>query len=250
MNISQQQHSADLAGLHLDHVIKIICGHEFNTPMTTILGVAEMLQEDKNDLTSKEKGEYLSFISLSGYRLNNLSKRLGIWYVLSKGRFIQKKTFDIHIAEFVQIVDDQRELFKDKNPEKIVNISSNTESITLEGDRAYLLHAFKELINNAFKFTLLNTIVNIIFTAYNNELVIRITNLSEMVSGYQLKEYQVFTQFNRHKFEQQGLGVGLEIAKLGIEQCGGRFSILGKDIGGICELEASIVLPIPVNGAL
>ncbi len=247
MNINQYQPNAAISRAHLDHIIKIICGHEFNTPMATILGLAEMLQKDRTNFTSQELDEYVSFISASGVRLNNVSKRLGYWYTLYNHSFIKHIPFQVWFVEFQHIINQQIEISQSNHEKKAINISGNWETVSLIGDKFYLLQAITELINNAFKFSLMNTIVRIECSIQNDEFDFRVINQSDMISACQLKEYQVFDQFNRQKFEQQGLGIGLEIARLGIKQCGGSFDLSGDDNGDICEVTAKVSLPFYEN---
>lgn len=208
----------------LRNTIELLSGHEFRTPINGIMGFSEFLHGEQYELREEEKKEFAKNINLSAKRLVHLSERLNIWYSLFSGNKTLKKTkFALSAKDFEELVLDEANHYSVSDV--LIRFSTNMDSCNVRGSKKMFETAIRELVQNAFKFSEKNEVVSFSLLQVKNEVVIQIRNTSVSATVEELKTYTVFTRFNRKKSETQGLGLGMEIARLGITQCGGHIHI-------------------------
>ena len=204
---------------HLESTIKLITGHEFRTPLNGIVGFAELLSNPNFKINPNEQIEFSKHILQSANRLKSLSERLMIWFNLSHLEAnIEKKTSIT--SNWVESIILKQALANLPNWD-LFKFSASADSWNVQGDLSIIKYAIDELINNAFKFSVKGSVVTIEIKANNHFLDISFKNSSDYLTAAMMEDYVVFKQFNRDKMEQQGLGLGVEIAKLAVQKCGG-----------------------------
>ena len=72
---------------------------------------------------------------------------------------------------------------------------------------------FSELIDNAFKFSNTGDRVKINVFSDESKCIVTIEDQGNRSCAGELVDYEPFTQFRKKVFEQQGLGIGINIAK-------------------------------------
>mgnify|MGYP000672250500 FL=1 len=77
--------------------------------------------------------------------------------------------------------------------------------------------ALHEIIGNAFKFSKKGTTVTINARHKNNVYVVSVSNYGRGMTAKQIANVKVNNQFERHIYEQQGVGLGLIIARTILE---------------------------------
>ena len=110
--------------------------------------------------------------------------------------------------------------------------SRREDDVTEELDRAPLLMSkdnFKrlaeELVDNAFKFSDPGTPVEVRTFRRGDELVMDIADHGRGMTERQVSQVRAFRQFDRQYYEQQGIGLGLALAKKLAEIHDGRLEI-------------------------
>lgn len=88
-----------------------------------------------------------------------------------------------------------------------------------------LYKIIQELIDNALKFSELGTKIDLISTLVGDQLIISLTDHGRGMTANQIAELAAYRQFDRQLYEQQGLGLGLIIAKRMAELHGGELNI-------------------------
>ena len=104
----------------------------------------------------------------------------------------------------------------------------------------YLAKITDELVQNAFKFSDPGAPVRVAFTESFNSIVLSVSDAGRGFSTDQIARVGAYMQFERKMNEQQGLGLGLTIAKRLVELHGGALSIEGKKGEG-----ATIIAKLP-----
>jgi two-component system sensor histidine kinase/response regulator len=83
----------------------------------------------------------------------------------------------------------------------------------------------EELVDNAFKFSEPGTPVRVVAGALDQNFSLNVINTGRGLTAEQISKIGPHIQFEREKYEQQGAGLGLTIAKRLTELNGGNFSI-------------------------
>jgi signal transduction histidine kinase len=83
----------------------------------------------------------------------------------------------------------------------------------------------EELVDNAFKFSEPGIPVRVISGAAGRKFSVSVINIGRGMTAEQIERIGPHIQFEREKYEQQGAGLGLIIAKRLTELNGGNFSM-------------------------
>ena len=224
----------------LEKTIELMVGHEFKTPMNGIINFNTLIAENAISLNNEKLQSLCSYLQISAERLITTFDKINTYYSLQKA---------IHLKEIPTI--------GASDPHHIIDvIKSVTHKYDRTKDLEYeaptpplffpkLIHtATKELIENACKFSEKGTPIVIHIFEDMSGKNIHITNQTKHSTAAALNQYSLFEQHNREVTEQQGLGVGLAIAKLTVSIQGG--SILFKEVAKklpIREMTALLHLP-------
>ena len=76
-----------------------------------------------------------------------------------------------------------------------------------------------ELVHNAFKFSKAGAAVEVTLHVSDNLLVLKVVDHGRGLGTEQIQKIGAYMQFDRKTHEQQGLGLGLTIAKRLTETC-------------------------------
>jgi signal transduction histidine kinase/CheY-like chemotaxis protein/CHASE3 domain sensor protein len=142
--------------------------HELRTPLNSILILAKLLADNKADNLNDKQIEYAKVIHKSGNDLLNLINDI---LDLSK---IEAGKLDLTIEEISteEIATDINSLFKEvANSKKIhfsIDIDSNVPS-AIKTDKIRLEQVLRNLLSNAFKFTMPNGSIDLEMKMANNE---------------------------------------------------------------------------------
>lgn len=199
----------------LDELRKTITSaipHEFRTPLNTILGFSQLLQQSYGEISKKEFSMMQDSIYEAGKRL----LRLVINYTFF-GRVMSLTTKDHEAqpditksvkADITDTVLKVADIYKRES-----DISIQVESAEIHIPEKYFIKIVEELTDNAFKFSQINTKVEVIGHVENNHYNLSIKNIGRGMTSEQISSIGAFLQFERKEFEQQGSGLGLSIVK-------------------------------------
>jgi hypothetical protein len=102
-------------------------------------------------------------------------------------------------------------------------VSAVDRHLALDADRDLLLSAVGNLLQNAFKFTRPNTEVTLNAYSTGDRILIDVKdNCGGLPPGDAEKMFEPFTQRNE---DRSGVGLGLSIAKRGVEANGGTLTV-------------------------
>jgi len=194
--------------------------HEFITPLNSVLGFCQLILwtlEDGEQIPTDELEEYVLQIQEGGKRLLHLTQNYVMHAELNvltanppEQRTPQVLETTINQSVIEHYLKDIP-YFKERDQDCVLDIEESTIAIS----DLYLRKLVSELASNAMKFSLNNTPIVIKGNTApdGKHYVLVFHDEGRGMSEDQIKNIGAFVQFERHKYEQQGAGLGLIISK-------------------------------------
>nr|MBC7611782.1 response regulator [Pseudopedobacter sp.] len=219
--------------------------HELRTPLNSILILARILKDNKNNHLSDEEAKYANVIFKAGNDLLNLINDILDLAKIESG----KVELNFEEVEVDEISDDLNQLFsevaKNKDIEYTINVE-NTLPKKIITDKIRVEQILKNLLSNAFKFTPKNGKVTVDFNYLNADQQIKIDVIDTGIGIPEEKQSLVFEAFQQAdgstSREYGGTGLGLSICRELAHRMDGEITV--KSVSG----EGSIFsLTIPIQ---
>lgn len=223
--------------------------HELKTPLTGILGFAQVLKEQARSSTPEELSEIADHIISSA---NRLQKTLEKFWTNAEVMFLGldgtarkslKREKVARADSFVRLLARERaEAFQRGGDLEI----AFPEQVCIRISADHLRKILDELIDNAFKFSQPKTLVKVSCTVHRetSQCEIQVCDQGRGMDFHQVRSVAGFMQFDRSRHEQQGLGLGLSMARQLAHLYGGGLSIKSAPGKGTT---ATLQLPICEN---
>lgn len=214
--------------------------HEIRTPISTIIGSIDVINDSENLLSENTKKELLNEIEISGLRLNRLVDNLLNMSRLESG-FLQLKLDWCDVNEMIYAVIHHN---TENALHHHIHFNTNDNLPLFKIDRGLIEQVIHNIIYNALQYTPQNSIINIAIFHEPNTLKIEI---SDNGKGFPEKEIEyVFNKFYRlPNSVSGGTGLGLSIAKGFVEAHLGKISLKNIETGG-----ARFLIEIPAETSL
>lgn len=192
--------------------------HELKTPLTTISGYAQILQQE--NFNYDEFGDYaLERIEKESERMHRMVVAL---IEVSKNKSDIKK----ENKTLINIKDTLEEIIKDlsiKAPKYKLNVKADISDTILECNQEDIRSVFINVIDNAIKYSKANTTVNIKSIEKGDLYIFEVENYSDEISEEGIKN--VLKPFYRENIEKSrklgSNGLGLFICEQIVESYGG-----------------------------
>jgi signal transduction histidine kinase len=207
--------------------ISLMLPHEMRTPLNGILAYGEILSAEADSLPPKEVSEMGQVIYDSGKRLERLIENFLIYAQIEMLGADSQKLNALRAqpgnfpAELVAEHAQTQARLAGRTPDLLLDLADAPMGIS----RDYLAKIVDELVQNAFKFSASGTVVSVRLSSAPQGLSLAITDHGRGFSPDQISRIGAYMQFDRKLHEQQGLGLGLIIAKRLVELHGGALSI-------------------------
>ncbi len=219
-----------------------IAAHELNTPLTSIIGYAELLSDvDMNrNLSQKHKEDFLQEIVENCELLaKNIDDLLDVSLIESGKRIpLKKKETELeHVVSKIVRRYEMRSKHKfvvnfEKNFPKFVNIDQHRMNQILEN-----------LLSNAEKYSPTNSLIRIIVAEEGNHFSIKVIDQGIGMSPEVVSRiYDKFYRADESDTSVSGLGLGMSIVQQIVIDHGGNITVDSTEGEG-----TSVSLKIPVN---
>jgi two-component system sensor kinase len=212
--------------------------HELLTPLNAIIGFSSIMKESATSISSEKIQQFSEAILESGSRLHDTIKKF-IYHTeveLLLNDESQKDLLQSEIIKFgILILSNQCEQVAAKhNRLSDLKITPNIFDVKISLSHFEII--ISNIIDNAFKFSKKGNTVHI--EVITDEIFVHISVCDEGIGIDRItkKNIEAFTQFNRNKIEQQGLGLGLGLItaiKL-LEFYKGEFIFSSNNAKGTC----------------
>ncbi len=212
-----------------------IISHDLRTPLSTIHGTINLLLENKT-LDEKRTRNLLEDVNYASLRMKRLITNL-----LDSTR-LTDKNFNLKLewCDFEDIVGVALEEFSQKQSADFLDIK--IDDMTLYwGDNTLLTQLMVNLLDNAFKYSKENTIIELEILNLSNSIKVAIFNESEYINVKKLKN--IFDKFYRLEDTNDisGSGIGLAICKSIVKLHNGEIKVIPKDSGILIEINLPVI---------
>ena len=197
--------------------------HDMKNPVTNILMSAKTLKSGKLDENAEMKESYFNIIIKEGNRLLAFSNKL-----LKIAKFEENKIALVKCdMDLKQVFDGLTADYLLSAPKEIRITTDITDDTVLHADPEYIIDAFRNLIDNAIKYSKETVTIHIRAERQKNDTLIRIKDYG---IGISLKDQKrIFEKFERSyardKQTQSGFGLGLFYVNQIVSAHGGCVSV-------------------------
>lgn len=196
--------------------------HEFRTPLTTILGSAELLEHYSDKWTQEKKINHLQRIQTNVKRLVHLLDNILLIGKADAGR-LEFNPEPINLKEFcLNLVE---ELQPSTSTQHTLNFVSHGECPDACMDEKLLQHILSNLLSNAIKYSPAGGTVHFDLVCQDSEVIFRIRDEGIGIPSDDLQG--LFETFHRARNvgQIQGTGLGLAIVKKSVDLHGGKIAV-------------------------
>lgn len=213
--------------------------HEFKTPIASINGFASLLLE--KDLPIAEQKQYLEIIVAESARLSNLATNTILLSKLSSQQIVT----DVEEYDLSEQLRQCSILLSPKWVEKKIQVNGDFTPTLFLGNKEMMQHLWINLLDNAIKYTPAGGEISISTMIENDHVFIQILDTGEgMDEGTQKYLFNPYFQGDS-SHAQQGLGLGLSIAKRVVELCDGKITVKSELSAG-----TSFIVELPLKNKI
>jgi two-component system sensor histidine kinase/response regulator len=222
--------------------ISLIMPHEMRTPLNGIISNAELLATSATTLKPAEVAEMGQEIHKSSQRLERLIENFLIYAQLELIAADPKNVSALRIGQTEHTAALIQELATAQAAQagRPDDLSTEVADFSVPMSEEYFGKVVSELVHNAFKFSDTGSPVRVTLVEEFNNLVLSVSDRGCGFSTEQIKHIGAYVQFDRKMQDQQGLGLGLVIAKRLVELHGGSLFIVGEKGAG-----ANVTVKLP-----
>jgi len=195
--------------------ISLMLPHELRTPLNGILAYGELLTNEAESLPPAEIAEMGQVIQHSAKRLEHLAENFLIYaqiellgadpvkiHALRSGQTLNgAPVIELHARAQAELA---------RRPQDLI-LRLNELPVPMSED--YLARIVDELVQNAFKFSDHGSPVEVCLAPANGSLLFSVGDRGRGFSTEHIRRVGAYMQFDRKMHEQQGLGLGLTIAR-------------------------------------
>ncbi len=212
---------------HLRDNISLMLPHELRTPLNGILSNSEMLAHSAATLKPEEIAEIGEEIHKSSQRLERLVEN---FLICAQLEIIAADPKNVHALRIGRTENAARLVKKNALAQAMQagragDLTLETAEMAVPMSEGYFTKVVNELVHNALKFSEAGTPLQVGLKGIFNGMALTVTDKGRGFMPEQLAHIGAYIQFDRRKQEQQGLGLGLTIAKRLMELHGGTLLI-------------------------
>jgi signal transduction histidine kinase len=207
--------------------ISLMLPHELRTPLNGILAYGEILGAEAATLPCEEVAEMGQVIHESGKRLERLIENFLIYAQIEllgtdtqKLTAMRKKRTESP-AELIERHARSQAHQASRDADLVTDLRNQPVAISED----YLAKIVDEIVQNAFKFSEVGSPVSVTFCEASGGVSLVVIDRGRGFSTEHINKVGAYMQFDRKLHEQQGLGLGLSIAKRLTELHGGTLTI-------------------------
>lgn len=236
--------SAEEAKLKLTRMV----AHELRTPLVSMSNILSLISRQLGRLSEHELQELLYTHEASNRRLARLVEQMVLRLQFEVGALsrdtVLRNGMAFPVHKLLTAAMHLARRFAYRNDDGLIQIEGAAGNVEVMCENHLLKHALAELITNALTFSPENEEVVISSHVHDDALVISIVDQGQGMAQSQIDiAMQEFQQISRDVQEQQGIGLGLALARQIIELHGGELELKSVEGEGT---QAIVRLPLHV----
>ena len=206
-----------------------IIAHDLRNPYSSIIGFAEMLLEDLDELSKEGIRDSLKIIHSAAKNSFNLLENLLSWSRLQTGHISFTPSGIVLVESVEEVVN---VLFSTAYRKKIDISNLVKPNVMVLADKYMLITILNNLVMNAIKFTNIGGEIKIYSEAYNSESVTDFVKISVADTGVGMDAETCENLFATNRLvstpgtdREQGTGLGLLLTREMVEKNGGVITV-------------------------
>ncbi|MDX1408349.1 MAG: HAMP domain-containing sensor histidine kinase [Saprospiraceae bacterium] len=203
--------------------------HEFKTPLTNIRLAMQRLVSRHPEL---RQDPFVEVVRKEDDKLGQqIEGVLNMASMENGGVYLNRQRLDVQ-GVLREVIDDMRLQIQETGAR--VTLHPTTEPLLVEGDRFHLSQAFRNLIDNALKYTDTTPEIDIRLARQGNQAVVVFDDngvgIARKDRGLVFNKFHRVPNGNRH--DQKGFGLGLSYVKMIVNDHRGSVRVLNKNQKG------------------
>jgi len=205
-----------------------IVAHDLKNPLSGVLGFAEIISDEVNELETEEITRYAENIRISSTSMLDIINKL-----LNIDRMEQGKLdVVLHDFDLINLIEETIESNLPHSKRKGINIHFNApgEKLYINSDRNLVYQIIDNLISNAVKYSYSNSTVNIRFTEEEDTVLLEVEDRGVGIPADEIKNlFKKFSKLSsRPTAGESSTGLGLSIVYMLLKLLGGNISCSSK----------------------
>ncbi len=205
--------------------LSLMVAHELRTPLVSITMVSDMLAREFEQLDALQVHDMLDMMRSGSVRMQRLVEQMVLYVQLQSGGLeddVRKLAQRVTIDELLQSALRKARQWDYRGREVAVDLTCDTPGVTVEVERMALSHAIAEVLYNAMMFARPGTAITLRQHCERDVLQVLVADEGLGIpQEQQARVFEPFYQVDRAQFEQQGIGIGLTLARRIVEAHGG-----------------------------
>lgn len=230
--IDQQQQALGVVQRELSMMV----AHELRTPLVSITMISDMLSRELEQMETSQVQEMLAMMQSGSVRMHRLVEQMVLYVQLQSGALeneIHELNREIQVDKLLHAVLQKVHKWEYRPRDVPVELDIEEPDTVIVGEEMALTHVCAEVLFNAIVFARPETPVTVQQRTEDHTLVITITDQGPGIPApAQARVFEPFFQHNRDYYEQQGIGIGLTLARSIAELYGGSVTLESQPDAG------------------
>jgi signal transduction histidine kinase len=230
--------------------ISMMLPHELLTPLTGIIGMAEMIVNEAGTLTPAELREFGNDIKLSGVRLHRLIMNFLVYAQIEMMTVQPERVRALREVAAIPVAGAVEKAARRKTQEvgRAADLQFDLQGGLAAISETNLAKIVEELVDNACKFSAVGKSIVVRTLSDGAWTEINVTDQGRGMKQEHVGNIGAYVQFERRIHEQQGSGLGLAIVSRLAELHGGQITITSQPDMGTTVTVHLPAKPVPSPG--